>query len=478
MRVAFARLLFHGAVVGALCAPPGALAGQRAPERHELAEKEARTAQRIFESYRRVRLPHTAPHGGPCTVTIGRLCYWDDNDDPPLPAEPLSIAAARTRLRARLDVAADDAPESDWILAQRVRYALEDADTAAAEALVSRCAPASWWCHALGGLVWHELGDEARSARAFDRALAQMPDTLRCAWLDVGMWLPSGTDRSMRDAPCADRPAVARRLFWLAAPFLTWHAEAVRNEWFARHVMGLVTRGTALANGLTWGNDVLETSLRFGWPVQWAQEDRAGQIDPLHPPIVGMEPRPSWSFVPAARAVGAPPLASPGDWELSGATAPPMRAAVPGVHRIVPLDVQIARFRRGSAQRVVAAFEVRDSVLIDSAAAGVPAMLLASAPDSTLAVARGPAGALRGALTVDAPAESALAAVEVVDSAHGLGARWRGGLLPLPAGALVSDLLIGRAGSAPVPSTLEGALPLAVPTLAVPEGSTLALYWE
>ncbi|MBX6332920.1 MAG: hypothetical protein IRY91_13820 [Gemmatimonadaceae bacterium] len=29
-----------------------------------------------------------------------------------------------------------------------------------------------------------------------------------------------------------------------------------------------------------------------------------------------------------------------------------------------------------------------------------------------------------------------------------------------------------------MPSTLEGALPLAVPTLAVPEGSTLALYWE
>src|SRR5919205_1052166 len=72
-----------------------------------------------------------------------------------------------------------------------------------------------------------------------------------------------------------------------------------------------------------------------------------------------------------------------------------------------------------------------------------------------------------------APQRAALAAVEVVDSVHALATRWRSGLAPLAPDALVSDLLVGRAGETTTPATLDEALPFATASLRVPAGSAL-----
>lgn len=467
-----------------------AVLAMKAPAQERTAKQavhDARHAQRSFESYRRRRLPLARPHGKRCEVTIGRLCYWDDNDDDPLPPEPAGIAAERERLRATFDDAARLAPGDDWIAGQRVRYALESGDTAAARALVANCAGSPWWCAALAGLVWHEVGDEAQASRAFTTALRAMPDTLRCAWLDVRLWLPDDAPKAMRESECGDRPAIANRLFWLTEPLLTWRPDAARNEWFARQTLIAITEHTALPSGLAWGDDIAETGVRFGWPRRWAREEVPGSLaaDPFNVPIVGHEPRPSWSFVPEPRALVAPATAAPDDWHLSDVVAPPMRYAPVGIETLDALPVQLARFRRDTLVRVVAVYDAsdfaRDPLADDAlarAATAVPAAVVAAAPESALAAVRVRAGILRGAIAVDVPPRPALTAVEVVDSAHARAARWRAGLEPLAHDALVSDLLVGLAGNAPVPATLADAIPLATASLRFPVGSTLALYWE
>jgi hypothetical protein len=468
------RIAGGSATIIALLA--GTLPAQRTAK---AAEHDARSAQRGFETTRRMRLPTTPPHGSSCEVTIGRLCYWDDNDDAPLPAEPFAITREREKLRDALDRAAVDAPASDWIVGQRVRYALEAHDTAGVRTIVSGCAATEWWCAALVGLVRHTLGEDSLASVAYDDALRAMPDTARCAWLDVRIWLPHDAAKLLDHASCAERAEAAERLFWVAAPLLTWRPAAARNEWLARQTMAMILKGTALPSGLGWGSDVADVSLRFGWPVRWAREDRDPRMgDPFDVPVMGHEPTPSWSFVPSPRAIATPDSAVPDDWVLSHVAAPPMRYAPAGLRKIVPLTVQIARFRRDSSTRVVVAYDASSDMAPDSSAAAIPAALVAAAPDSVLTRAHGDTGAVHGALLLDAPLRSALAAVEVVDSSHAAAARWRAGVAPLASDALVSDILVGRAGGAPVPTTLDGALPLAVASLTVPEGSTLALYWE
>ena len=123
------------------CVPMG-VAAQRP---HTPAEREARDAQRSFESYRRFQLPRIVPRGGGCDITIGRFCYWDNNDDTPLPAEREGVVRARERLRASLDSLAALDSTSDYIAGQSVRYALEAHDAEAAVAFLDDCDATPWW---------------------------------------------------------------------------------------------------------------------------------------------------------------------------------------------------------------------------------------------------------------------------------------------------------------------------------------------
>jgi hypothetical protein len=124
-------------------APAVRLSAQHDPSAR--AQREARAAQRAFEHYRRRRLPLVPPHGDKCELNIGRFCYWDNNKDRPFPPEPSDIAAERERLRTVLERSALHAPQDDWVLGQRVRYALEAGDRDAlhawqAEAATERAA--------------------------------------------------------------------------------------------------------------------------------------------------------------------------------------------------------------------------------------------------------------------------------------------------------------------------------------------------
>ncbi len=477
--------------------------------------------QRTFESYRRFQLPRVVPRGGNCDVTIGRFCYWDNNDDTPLPAEREGVIRARERLRASLDSLAALDSTSDYIAGQSVRYALEAHDAQAAIAFLDDCDATPWWCLALRGLTWHRAGSESRSTAAFDSALAIMPDAFRCEWLDVEKWLPPGTHlRDDDHDDCAGREQAARHVLWLAAPLLTWQPEATRNELLARRTLLRILRGTATPHRLGWGSDLVEVSLRFGWPDSWAREDE--EVNSLVTPpgirVVGEEPKPSFSFVPARHALESPLEAAPDDWQLDGNRKPPMRYAPGWLTMIDTLPVQIARFLRGGdSMLVVAAFDARvmlaDSIVAtarspdgngseeqvassaapgasstgmlgaspgtpDSAAAPRAAALLAVSAESTLAASEA-ARDTSGAILLASTRRPVLAAVEVRDSAHSRAARWRGSVQPLDSTALLSDILVGlAAGGAPPPILLDSAASRAIAPLVVSAGDTIALYWE
>jgi len=447
-----------------------------------MPERQARHAQREFEVLRRALLPRVPARTGGCDFTIGELCYWDDNDDAPLPPERPRVAHARDQLRSSLDSLGAIDSANDYIVGQRVRYAVEAGDAAGAAAAVAHCAATPWWCEALRGFAWHFLGAEAESAAAFDSALAEMPDTLRCQWLDVRPWIPSGTHAGSSGGAndCTARAEMSRRVFWLSAPLLTWRRDAVRDELFARRTLIKLLSGTANPQFTFWRWDSEELSLRYGWPDQWAREDAPiGSIDYASVRVVGDEPRPSFSVVPNRRALESPFTARPGDWQLTDNRSALMRYAPRWLRSIDTLPVQIARFRGpGDSMVVVAAFD--GQTLVDSGSTTMVAAASLStglAAESTMAIGLATSAPV-GAIVLVAPPHPSLGAVEVFDSVGGRAARWRAGIAPLPDSAAISDLLVGRAASAFDPRNPEDAARVAMPTLRVGVGDTLALYWE
>lgn len=443
-----------------------------------MPEREARHAQRDFEMLRRALLPHVPARTGGCDVTIGDLCYWDGNGDAPLPPERPRVARARAHLRTSLDSLGAIDSANDYIVGQRVRYAVEAGDAAGAAAAVAHCAATPWWCWALRGFAWHRQGAEAASAAAFDSALAAMPDSLRCKWLDVRSWIPSGTHAGSTD--CASRAEMSRRVFWLSAPLLTWHRDAVRDELFARRTLIKLLSGTANPQFTFWRWDSEKLSLRYGWPDQWAREENPiGSVDFSNVRVVGDEPRPSFSVVPTQRALESPFTAKPADWQLIDDRSALMRYAPRWLRSIDTLPVQIARFRgHGDSMVVVTAYD--GHTLIDSGSTAIIAaasLTSGLAPESTLAIGM-TTTAPEGAIVLVAPARPALGAVEVFDTVGGRAARWRAGIAPLRDGVAISDLLVGRAGSAFDAQTPEAAARVAIPTLRVSARDTLALYWE
>lgn len=444
-------------------------------------ERQARHAQREFEVLRRALLPRVPARTGGCDVTIGDMCYWDDNGDAPLPPERARIARARDHLRSSLDSLGAIDSANDYIMGQRVRYAVEAGDAAGAVAIVAHCAATPWWCAALRGFAYHRAGVEAASAAAFDSALSAMPDSLRCKWLDVRPWIPSGTraDPSDDANDCAARAEMSRRVFWLSAPLLTWRRDAVRDELFSRRTLIKLLSGTANPQFTFWRWDSEALSLRYGWPDQWAREDNpVGSIDFATVRVVGDEPRPSFSVVPNQRALEAPFTAKPRDWHLIDNRSALMRYAPRWLRSIDTLPVQIARFRHGDSMVVVAAFDAQ--TLIDSGSTAIVAAASLSSglvPESTLAIGL-TTSAPTGAIVLAAPARPALGAVEVFDSAGGRAARWRAGIAPLPESAAISDLLVGRAGSSFAAQTPDAAAGAALPTPRISVRDTLVLYWE
>lgn len=441
----------------------------------------ARSAQARFELIRRHNLPWTWSRGsGACDERIGRFCltHGDDNDeDWRPPPEPEKVRQARKELLVRLDSAADRTPGDAWIAGQRVRYSIEAGQLSDAVRAADECRATGWWCFALAGYARRIAGDFAGADSAFTLALGLMPPRQRRQWTDISVMVEGGNWRAYDRAQGAERESLERRFWWLADPFWMIPGNELRSEYLARHMIDGLQDRSRSPEGVSWGADLREITLRYGWPVGWERERPSSPTQTSPSIITHYAPR-TRHFAPTSRIVADPTSISSGDWTVD--VKRPRTAFLPSsVARFDDLEHQLATFRRGDSVLVVAAYALdADSVGPGPVDAG---LVVARDERTAPAIARDSVGGIVGALGVLVPAEPAVLSLEVKthgDSARALRARY--GIRPAPGrpgGISMSDVLLLFAQDS-LPRTLDGAMRVARGSTRVQTGERVGLFWE
>jgi hypothetical protein len=225
----------------------------------------AQAAQASFER-RRVRhlpLSYGAP-GGTCDEHVGRFCTWyGEGEWYPVPEAP-EIIEMRAELISRLDSLQGLAPDSDWILGQRVWYRSEAGDWESARSTAARCGGAEpWWCAALEGFALHGLGRYPQAESAFGRALVLMSDEQRDRWA----WPRWPVDSDVRDLLQVEPGGAdeAIELLWtLADPLNLVPGNDRKTAHFARWTVAGLRDRARNPFQIRWGEDLSELTVRHG----------------------------------------------------------------------------------------------------------------------------------------------------------------------------------------------------------------------
>ena len=438
----------------------------------------ARDLQQRFERRRRQMLPRfyvgTADH---CLI-VGRFCEWHPNlRDYVVPDEGKKIRKARAELLRDLEKAGAALPGDDWIIGQRIRYLTEGHDTSAVSVARS-CRATQWWCEALLGLALHVNGSYLAADSAYALALDGMPSPKRCHWLNLAPLLDDEIRGTYKKLTCAQREAVDARIWWVADPLYMIPGNERRTEHFSRVLHTALQSEAANTYGSSWGGDLAELILRFGWAEKWTQEPSPSPYPSAQASITGHEREPGYHFF----LTQPPPdsLALITDSVFDIFQFPPREQYAPVYTRgFVKLDAQVARFRRGDSTRIVAAYDVsRDTIF---GKRRFVAALVASGDESTTPsstqVAHSP---VRNVLTISTPWKSQLIGVELLASDSAAAARWRSGFAEIPldsARISVSDLLFVD-GAPSLPDNLEQASAVAHGGTRFRREEKIGLYWE
>jgi len=471
--------------------------------------QEARERQAEFEELRASRIPVDPVRTQPtCDEQIGRICIWFGGEGETLyPPELPEVGEARLELISFLTQTAERIPDR-WLTGQLVYYMIENRDVAGATRVATDCGiQEAWWCAALRGYILHLTANYVESEAAFREATEFMPFDERERWMSPRFVLTEdGVEQFARMEP-AERD---RRweLFWrLSDPLFLIEGNDRLTDHFARMVEAEVWRDAANPMGLPWDEDMEATLIRYGRNIGYSRTydpvatfrlmgDTRRVVGHHHPksrgylfPEIFLE---SPSDVPPESWITAPRVAR--TW-FAPRYSPEMRA----------LETQVGRFRRGEEMFVVAAYRpvqpAPDSVRVetpeaDSAAAEPPepgtlwnaeygiqgpphaALFLVPEDGSEPIFVRG--GDEEGVMTIDAPPGRYVSGLEVVDLQGKQAWRARQGVvqLPLVPGLVeVSDLLILREG-APLPESLEEAIPYVRPGVRVRRGERIPVVWE
>lgn len=444
----------------------------------------ARRAQEQFEALRRANLPFRpgAPRG-PCDLQIGRLCYWHDDGYPtPEVSEPERISRARERFLTALADADRFAKGDEWIIGQRIRYLTEARRNREAIDAARDCVSTRWWCAALAGFALHQAGEYETADSAYQVALAGMPVAERCKWTDVSMFVDGEAGKRYRRMSCDERADVERRFWWLSKPLYGVSGNDMRTEFLARRTMSRLEQHARSAYNMSWGSDVEELLMRFGWPTWWTRDHPTAAASPGPPSIVGHEPTPSFFFHPKARLLDARPWdALAGDWDPRAAL-PPARYAPRYAASFSDLETQMAVFRRGDSALVVVTYEQpKDSLFTEGIAEAV--LALGEDERSPMAVVRRhPPSDRFEPLTVRTAWKPMLVSVELRSAKRRGVARARFGVVPDDerrevAGRLgLSDLLLYAAADSSGTS-LDDLARHALGTTRI-TGGRVGVYWE
>jgi hypothetical protein len=452
------------------------------PPRIDSAEinDHARDLQANFEMRRRRMLPRFylgTIDQSQCLI-VGRFCEYHPNlKDYKIPDEGRDIVKARNELLRNLERASSLIPGDDWIMGQRVRYMIEAHDSSTV-AVARSCHASKWWCHALLGLSLHVRGDFLAADSAYRLALDEMPAPMRCHWLNLSPLLDDDLRGTYHKMTCAQREAADARIWWVSDPLYMMPGNERRTEHYSRVLHTMLQQNSVNTYGSSWGGDLAELILRFGWAEKWTQEPSRSMYPDAKPSITGHEREPGYHFFLTQR----PPdsLAQIADSSFDIFQTPPREQYAPAYMRgLVRLDAQVARFRRGDSTKVVAAFDVTADTIFGSHK--FAAAVIATGDDTASAsITRVDESPTRNVLTVSTAWKEQIIGVELLAKDSAAAARWRAGYaeIPLVPGRIsVSDLLFVD-GAPDLPSSLDEAAARAHGGTKFKRRVQVGLFWE
>lgn len=410
-----------------------------------------------------------------CEVKLGDLCYWNNNGDVPAPDERTDAKIERLDLLRTLGQAQAENPQDDWVVGMRVRYAIEAGLPDTARTAAATCGGTAWWCSALTGLAAHTSNRYTDAARAFDRALSEMPAVQRCEWTDLSWWLDLSMHAEYLAKPCAEREAENKKILKLAQPLWMLPANDMANELYARRAISRVHSMGRIPYDIGFSRYILESQVRYGWPTAWSIQN-GGVADPRPPSVIGHEPTPSYDFMPVPAAIAKPVGASNGDWELKRKNAR-MRYSPRYASGFGALPFQFARFRRGDSTVVAGGYRmVRE---LEMGRAPYVAAFTADAFNGTpVRQVRKDSAAAAGALLLNIGTTPMLASLEVMSPGAKRAARVRETVQPLPPDTKISDYLVLVRGDQSATPSLETNAENAYGSLEIEAGTSIGLYWE
>ncbi|GAC1484310.1 MAG: hypothetical protein NVS1B5_04510 [Gemmatimonadaceae bacterium] len=321
-------------------------------------------------------------------------------------------------------------------------------------------------------------GNFAAADSAFALALDGMPTTMRCHWLNLSPLLDDDIRDTYRKMSCAQREAADARIWWVADPLYMTPGNERRTEHFSRVLYTALQKDAANTYGSSWGGDLAELILRFGWAEKWTQEPGPSMYYESKASISGHEREPGYHFFLTQR----PPdnLALIVDSVFDIFQFPPREQYAPAYARaFVRLDAQVARFRRGDSTKIVAAYDVSTDTIFGRRkfAAALTAMGDEATSQSQTLVSESPTA---NVLTVSTPWKEQLVGVELLAHDSAGAARWRSGFpeIPLDSGKIsVSDLLFVD-GAPALPSDLNDAILHAHGGTTFRRDRKIGLFWE
>jgi len=345
----------------------------------------------------------------------------------------------------------------------------------------------AWWCHALRGYTLHIWTQYVDAERAFEEALALMPPDVRESWTTPRYVFTRDAVEAFEDVPDAERDREWAMLWRLSDPLFLFEGNDRLTEHYARLVLARNQRDAAHPQGDRLQEDEAEAMIRYGMNIGYSRtQNQARTFGGLQDTrrVIGHHHPRSRGYLFPERFMEAPAEIPPESWITAPREARTWYAP-PYAPDLEPLETQVARFRRGDDMRVVGAYR---PVPLRAGEAPVFGSALPSTATAALFLVPEDGGAMRsvrgedaeGVLVLDAPAGRYVSSLEVADVEERRAWRARQGVVqrPLAIGAVdVSDLLILRPG-APLPETLEEAVPHVRPGVRLFAGERFPVAWE
>jgi hypothetical protein len=471
--------------------------------------QEARDRQEEFERYRASRIPVEPDRSQPsCDERIGRICIWFGGEgEAVFPQERPEVGEARVELISFLTETAERVPDR-WVIGQLAYYLIENRDVDGAMRVATDCGiPEVWWCAALRGYILHLTADYVASEAAFREALALMPPAERERWTSPRFLLTGDGVELFEGMESAERD---RRweLFWsLSDPLFLIEGNDRLTDHFARMVEAVNWQEAANPMGIPWDEDMEATLIRYGRNIGYSRVyDPVATFNSLRDTrrVLGHHHPKSRGYLFPETFLESPSDVPPESWITAPREArtwyaprysPEMR----------PLETQIGRFRRGEMMFVVGAYRPvppeADSARPDAPetdSVGPEAPELDTQRFGEFGIQGQPHSALflipedgseprfvrgtdeEGVLTINSLPGRYVSGLEVVDLEGKQAWRARQGVaqLPLVPGLVeVSDLLILKEG-APLPESLDEAIPHVRPGVRIRRGERFPVVWE